>query len=70
MSGQDTSVLDDLLDRVTEAEHEFPGSYLRRAMAGFDTALWDLRGRQAGKPVTELLGGTPGRLRAYQFDET
>lgn len=63
--GRDTADLDDLLDRVTEAEHKFPGSYLRRAMAGFDTALWDLRGRQAGKPVTELLGGTPGRLRTY-----
>src|SRR5210317_2256155 len=56
---------DDLLDRITEREHKFPGSYLRRAMAGLDTALWDLRGRVEGKPVTELLGGTPGPLRAY-----
>ena len=63
--GQDTSDLDDLLDIVTEREHKFPGSYLRRAMCGFDTALWDLRGKQAGKPVTELIGGTPGPIRAY-----
>ncbi|WP_113911752.1 mandelate racemase/muconate lactonizing enzyme family protein [Roseovarius dicentrarchi] len=63
--GRDTTDLDDLLDLVAEREHKFPGSYLRRAMAGFDTALWDLRGRQAGKPVTELLDGTPGRIRAY-----
>jgi L-alanine-DL-glutamate epimerase-like enolase superfamily enzyme len=56
---------EDLLDRITEREHKFPGSYLRRAMAGLDTALWDLRGRVEGKPVTELLGGTPGPLRAY-----
>ncbi len=63
--GRDTTDLDDLLDLVAEREHKFPGSYLRRAMAGFDTALWDLRGRQAGKSVAELLGGTPGRLRAY-----
>src|SRR5680860_1094041 len=62
--GQDSSDLDDLLDLVAEAEHKFPGSYLRRAMAGFDTALWDLRGRLAGKSVAELLGGTPGRIRA------
>ena len=62
---QDTTDLDDLLDRVTEREHKFPGSYLRRAMAGFDTAIWDFRGRQAGKPVAELLGGTPGPIRAY-----
>ena len=63
--GQDISDLDDLLDIVAEREHKFPGSYLRRAMGGLDTAIWDLWGRQQGKPVTELLGGTPGRLRAY-----
>jgi L-alanine-DL-glutamate epimerase-like enolase superfamily enzyme len=63
--GQDTTDLDDLLDIVTEREHKFPGSYLRRALAGFDTAIWDLRGKRAGKPVAELLGGTPGPLRAY-----
>ncbi|MDT8344450.1 MAG: mandelate racemase/muconate lactonizing enzyme family protein [Thermohalobaculum sp.] len=63
--GQDTTDLDDLMDLVTEREHKFPGSYLRRAMAGFDTALWDLRGKVAGKPVVELLGGTPGPIRAY-----
>ena len=62
---RDTRDLDDLLDFVTEREHKFPGSYLRRAMAGFDTAVWDLRGRQAGKSVAELLGGTPGPIRAY-----
>ncbi len=63
--GQDTGDLDDLLDLVTEREHKFPGSYLRRAMAGVDTAIWDWRGKAAGKPVVALLGGTPGPLRAY-----
>ena len=63
--GRDTSDLDDLLDLVTEREHKFPGSYLRRALAGLDTAIWDLRGKAAGKPVAALLGGSPGPLRAY-----
>ena len=63
--GKDTSQLDNLLDIVTEREHKFPGSYLRRAMAGFDTAVWDLRGKQQGKPVTELIGGSAGLIRAY-----
>lgn len=63
--GAPTDDLDDLLDLVYEREHKFPGSYLRRAMAGFDTAVWDLRGKAAGKPVVSLLGGKPGRLRAY-----
>jgi len=62
---KDTTDLDDLLDLVTEREHKFPGSYLRRAMAGVDTAIWDLRGKLAGKPVVCLLGGTPGPIRAY-----
>lgn len=65
MLGQDTSDLDNLLDIVTEREHKFPGSYLRRAMAGLDTAIWDLRGKQQGKPVAELLGGSAGLIRAY-----
>ena len=63
--GQPTHDFDDLLDRITEREHKFPGSYLRRAMTGLDTALWDLRGRLEGKPVCELIGGMPGKIRAY-----
>lgn len=63
--GRDTTDLDDLLDLVTEREHKFPGSYLRRAMAGLDTAIWDMRGKVAGKPVAELLGGSAGLIRAY-----
>ena len=50
---------------VTEKEHKFPGSYLRRALAGVDTALWDMRGKLEHKPVCELIGGTPGTIRAY-----
>ena len=56
---------DDLFDLVLEREHKFPGSYMHRAIAGVDTALWDLKAKAAGVPVTALLGGTPGPLRAY-----
>ena len=63
--GTDTEDLEDTLIRVIEREHKFPGSYIRRAQTGLDTAIWDLRGKAAGKPVVELLGGTPGPLRAY-----
>ena len=63
--GQGAMDFDDLLDRITEREHKFPGSYLRRAMTGLDTALWDLRGRVEGKPVASLIGGSPGKVRAY-----
>ena len=63
--GTDVANLDDTLNLIGEREHKYPGSYLRRAMTGLDTAVWDLRGKVAGKPVVSLLGGTPGRLRAY-----
>lgn len=35
-----------------------PGT-LAQAIAGADIALWDLAARQAGKPLWQLLGGTP-----------
>ena len=63
--GRDATDIQALIDRVEEKEHKYPGSYRCRALAGLDTALWDLRGRIEGKPVVELLGGKPGRLRAY-----
>jgi L-alanine-DL-glutamate epimerase-like enolase superfamily enzyme len=61
----DPEDLDGLLETIAEREHKFPGSYLRRAMAGLDTAVWDLKGKRAGKSVCELLGGEPGPVRAY-----
>ena len=62
-----TEALDfaDTLNLIGEREHKYPGSYLRRAMTGLDTALLDLRGKLEGKPVTTLLGGSPGKIRAY-----
>ncbi len=65
--GADPSDIGALITRVEEREHKFPGSYRCRALAGLDTALWDLHGKAAGRPVAELIGGRPGpaRLRAY-----
>ena len=63
--GKDALDIDSLVTRIPELEHKFPGSYLRRALAGLDTALWDLRGRLENKPVCSLIGGEPGPIRAY-----
>lgn len=63
--GTDALDFADTLQLIQEREHKFPGSYLRRAMTGLDTALWDLRGQVEGKPVASLLGGSPGKVRAY-----
>lgn len=63
--GHDALAIDRLIDLIADREHKFPGSYLCRALAGLDTALWDLRGKLEGRSVCELLGGTPRPLRVY-----
>ena len=63
--GEDADDIDALVERIPELEHKYPGSYLRRALAGLDTALWDLRGKRAGKSVCELLGGEPRPFPVY-----
>ena len=35
------------------------------AVAGLDMAFWDILGQAAGKPVVELLGGSPKPIRCY-----
>lgn len=54
-----------LAQSILEKEYKFPGSYVRRALTGLDTALWDLLGKRAGKPICELLGGRPKAIPAY-----
>ncbi len=63
--GESADDISSLVQIIPEREHKFPGSYLRRALAGLETALWDRQGKKQGKSVCEVLGGTPGRLRAY-----
>jgi L-alanine-DL-glutamate epimerase-like enolase superfamily enzyme len=63
--GRDALDVEALVDEIPEREHKFPGSYVYRALAGLDTALWDLRGKREGKSVCELLGRCPRPLRAY-----
>ena len=63
--GMACNQIDDMTNTVRDREHKFPGTYLRRAIGGVDTALWDMRGKREDRPVCELLGGTPGSFRAY-----
>ena len=62
---EDVTNFENLIEIIPEKEHKFPGSYLCRALGGLDTAVLDLRGKIQGKPVCELLGGSPGNLRVY-----
>ncbi|MBD3239699.1 MAG: mandelate racemase/muconate lactonizing enzyme family protein [Chitinivibrionales bacterium] len=63
--GRDPGELEALCDRVIDANLKFPWSYVCRALGGIDTAVWDLRGKRAGKSVCELLGGTPRAFPVY-----
>ncbi|MEZ4634142.1 MAG: enolase C-terminal domain-like protein [Caldilineaceae bacterium] len=62
---RDVDNLDGLNDAVIEGTYKFPGTYVCRALAGIDTAIWDLRGRLAGKSVCALLGGVPRPFPVY-----
>ena len=63
--GTDAADVAGVVRLIEEREHKYPGSYRCRALAGLDTAMWDLRGRREGRPVVEILGGRAGFLRAY-----
>ncbi len=63
--GRDPAHIDALVDRVIDANMKFPWSYVCRALAGVDTAIWDLYGKIRDKPVCELAGGTRRPLVVY-----
>lgn len=63
--GGDPAHIDALVDRVIEANMKFPWSYVCRALAGVDTALWDLYGKVKGRPVCALLGGRTDPFPVY-----
>ena len=63
--GRDGSDVEEITAIVLEREHKFQGTYLYRALAGIDTALWDIRGKRAGKSVHCLLGGDCSEFPVY-----
>ncbi|MBT4519726.1 MAG: mandelate racemase/muconate lactonizing enzyme family protein [Halieaceae bacterium] len=65
MEVPDTDGILDLVHRIYEREHKWPGSYMCRALGGLDTALWDLHGKIQQKSVCELLGGIPRPFPVY-----
>jgi L-alanine-DL-glutamate epimerase-like enolase superfamily enzyme len=59
--GADPTEIETLWQRMTTATMSFGrGGAAHQVMAAIDIALWDLTGKLAGKPVSELIGG---RLR-------
>ena len=63
--GKDPAALDAINNQCVEANYKVPWSFVCRALAGLDTALWDIHGKTAGQSVCELLGGKPRPFPVY-----
>jgi L-rhamnonate dehydratase len=60
--GQDPSLVEQLWQRLYRATLPYGQKGLAlMAISGVDLALWDLRGKRAGKPLVEILGGQAGQ---------
>ena len=63
--GKDPYEQEELNDLVIEENLKFPGSFICRALAAIDTAIWDMKGKISQKPVYELLGATGKPVDVY-----